>query len=80
MDHTHSSNVEDIEARWREHFCNLVSQQGAADPNACHKIQQGETREELSDPITEDELVKALKRTRGGNAPGQDGIPAELWK
>ena len=47
---------------------------------ACHKKQQRETKEELSDPITEDEGVKAIKSTRGGKAPGQDGIPAELWR
>ena len=24
--------------------------------------------------------MKAIKSTRGGKAPGQDGIPAELWR
>ena len=31
-------------------------------------------------PITEGELDKALKTTRSGKAPGQDGIPADVWK
>lgn len=35
---------------------------------------------ELSDPTSEDELVKALTSIRGGKAPSEDGIPAELWK
>ena len=35
---------------------------------------------ELSAPISERELEKALKTTRCGKAPGQDGIPAEIWK
>ena len=48
-------NIEDIKAKWKEHFCYLLNQQGAADPSACHKKQQRETKDELSDPITEDE-------------------------
>ena len=74
------TNIEDITARWKEHFCNLLNQQGEADPRACHKKEQRETKEELSDPITGDEGVKAIKSTRGGKALGQDGIPAELWR
>lgn len=74
------TNLEDIKVRWKENFCNLLNQRGAADQSACHKIQQRETREKLSDPITDDELVKAPKSTRGGKDPGQDGIPAESWK
>ena len=62
------TNLEDTKARWKEHFCNLLNQQGVADPSACHKIQQRESREELSDPITDNELVKALKTTKGGKA------------
>ncbi|CAH3114867.1 unnamed protein product [Pocillopora meandrina] len=50
------TNLEDIKVRWKENFCNLLNQRGAADQSACHKIQQRETREELSDPITDDEL------------------------
>ena len=51
------TNLEDTKARWKEHFA-----------SACHKIQQRESREELSDPITDNELVKALKTTKGGKA------------
>ena len=74
------TNMDDIKARWKEHFCNLLNQQGIADPQACNMIQPRETREELSTPITDLELEKALKTTRCGKAPGQDGIPADLWK
>lgn len=70
-------SIEYIKAKWKEHFCNLLNQQGASDPSACHKKQQRETKEELSDPIR-GWRVKAIKSTRGGKALGQDGIPAEL--
>ena len=33
----------------------ILNQEGATDPSACHKKRQRETKEELSDPITEDE-------------------------
>ena len=44
-------SIEYIKAKWKEHFCNLLNQQWASDPSACHKKQQRETKEELSDPI-----------------------------
>ena len=72
--------MDDIEARWKELFCNLLNQQGIADPQACNMIQPSKTREEISTPITDLELEKALKTMRCGKAPGQDGILADLWK
>ena len=72
------TDLEDIKARWKEHFSNLLNQQGSAAPEACAHITPREPKEELSAPITEAELEEALKTTRGGKAPGQDGIPADL--
>ena len=74
------TDLEDIKARWKKHFCNLLNQQGTADPSASHGIRRRQTREDLSVPITEEELDKALKTTRGGKAPGQDSIPADVWR
>lgn len=31
------TNLEDIKVRWKENFCNLLNQRGAAYQNACHK-------------------------------------------
>jgi len=55
------TNMDDMKARWKEHFCNLLNQQGIADPKACNMIQPRETREEIPTPITDLELEKALK-------------------
>ena len=74
------SDLEDIKFRWKEHFCNLLNQQGTADPSASHGFRRRQTREDLSVPITEEELDKALKTTRCGKAPGQDSIPADVWR
>lgn len=74
------TNLEEIRARWRENFDDLLHQQGTADPNACSLIQQREIRGKLSEPITAIELEEALQSTRCGKTPGQDGIPADLWK
>ena len=74
------TDLEDIKARWKEHLCNLLNQQGTADPSASLGIRRRQTREDFSVPITEEELDKALKTTRCGKAPGQDSIPADVWR
>ena len=65
------TDMVDIKARWKEHFCNLLKQ-AVAYPHACNMIQPRDTREELSIPITDLELKKALKTTRSCKAPGHD--------
>ena len=74
------TNLEDIQGRWKEHFCTLLNQQGSADPEACRWLKQRPIREELCEPITVNELAKALRSTRSGKAAGEDGIPAEVLK
>ncbi|KAJ8346851.1 hypothetical protein SKAU_G00282520 [Synaphobranchus kaupii] len=74
------TDVKDITERWGEHFCNLLNQQGSADQIACENLSSRPVREELHGPITMAELNKALKDTRSGKAPGQDGIPSDVLK
>lgn len=66
------TNVEDIKTRWKEHFCNFLNQQEAADSSACHKITMR--------PHHRGWIGEGTKSTRGSKALGQHGISAELWK
>jgi len=37
-------------------------------------------KESLSDPPTSAEVIKAVKQTTPGKAPGADGIPADIYR
>jgi len=37
-------------------------------------------KESLSDPQTSAEVIKAVKQTTPGKAPGADGIPADIYR
>ena len=85
-----SSDTDKLQ-RWAEHFadvsncCTSVSQ---FDPEALPDITaatpsyrfQFPDDEDLSQPITEEEIQEAVGQLRDGRAPGADGISAELLK
>ena len=72
------TDLQEITERWREHFCTLLNQEGAADPDACNQLDQRPVREDLCEPISMVELEEAIQNTRSGKAPGQDGIPSDI--
>ena len=74
------TDMEEIKERWKDHFETLLNQKGSADPNACLQLRQRPPRNELTVPITGEELDKAVKETKSGKAPGLDGIPADIYK
>jgi len=74
------TNLNDIQGRWKEHFQKLLNQEGTADQSACQWLRRRPTREDICEPITVNELEKAMRTTRNGKAPGQDGIAAEVLK
>ena len=67
-------------SRWAEHFQTLLNVPGDIDPSALDNIQQRPTIESLDETPTIDEVTKAIDAMKDGKAPGQDGIPAEVWK
>ena len=69
-----------INARWREHFSNLLNRPSAVAPQALDLIPQKNTVHCLDLPPTMDEVLRAINKTSSGEAPGIDGIPAELFK
>ena len=67
--------------RWKEHFTNrLLNQEGNVDNNANDHLTARETIVHLNDPITMEELRKAVKATNIAKTPGLGGIPAEVIK
>ena len=74
------TDMEEIKERWKDHFETLLNQKGSADPNACLQLRQRQPREDLTVPISCEELDKAIKATKSGKAPGLDGIPADIFK
>ena len=66
--------------RWREHFQELLNRPSCADPDVVTKIPQRPVVHEMDNPPTVDEIRKAIAHLRSGKAPGQDGIPPEIYK
>ena len=52
------TDLQDIRARWKEHFNNLLIQEGSANPDACQQLKRKPTRNELCGEITLEELKK----------------------
>ena len=61
-------------------FSQLLNQEGNVDNDANDHLPVRETIVHLNDPITMEELRKAVKAANIGKAPGLDGIPAEVIK
>lgn len=74
------TDILEIRERWKEHFCNLLNQQGSAEPDACRLLESRPPQEDLCCEITMEELKKALKTTASRKAPGLDGIPSDVLK
>ena len=71
---------EGINARWKEHFSQLLNRPSTVDHEALKQIPQRPIKENLDLPPTQKELKDAIKQMNCGKAPGKDGIPAEIYK
>lgn len=71
---------EGINARWLEHYSQLLNRPSSVNEEALRQIPQRPTVYELDQPPTKDELQKAINQMNSGKAPGKDGIPAEVYK
>ena len=74
------TDLQDIKARWKEHFNSLLNQERSAHPDACLQLKRKPTRNGLFGKISMEELKKALKSTASGKASGRDGIPSDIMK
>ena len=74
------TDMKEISDKWKEHFHQLLNQEGNVDNDATDRLTAQATIMHLNDPITMQELRKAVKAANVGKAPGLDGIPAEVIK
>lgn len=52
------TELQDIRARWKEFFNNLLNHEGSAHPDACQQLKRKPTRNEPFGEITKEELRK----------------------
>ena len=74
------SDSKRVVARWSEHFQKLLNVPGDIDHEAMDIIPQPIIKTSLDDIPTMDEMASAIAGLKDGKAPGEDGIPAEVWK
>ena len=69
----------DILNRWAEHFKGVFNQDSNVDWSVLNSIPQQETKKELSRVPCFSEVQKAIKQLCKNKAPGDDGIPGEIF-
>ena len=69
-----------INARWKEHFQELLNRNSSAEPDIADHIPQSPIKEDMGEPPTLTEVHNAIRNLRNNKAAGPDGIPAEILK
>ena len=72
------SSTEDIKKRRTEHFSELLNQPTDVDLSILDDIEQNPIIEKLDDPITMEEVEKAINNTKVKKSSGPDGIIPEV--
>jgi hypothetical protein len=70
---------EDIKNRWREYFDKLFNEDSGSSSIASG-ISSDDLNRQFVRTIQESEVKDALKRMKGGNVMGSNGIPIEVWR
>ncbi len=70
----------DILLRWRQHFNELLNMPSQPLQAALDAIEQKPEHPNLDTPPTLEEVQAAIKALKNGKTPGQDAIPAEVYK
>ncbi|XP_076041829.1 uncharacterized protein LOC143025712 [Oratosquilla oratoria] len=73
------SNAE-INARWKEHFEDLLNQDTTFDSDVLNSVPKQPIQDSLSNLSTLAEVKEAIKTLKNNKAAGLDGIPAEIYK
>ena len=74
------TDKEKILERWAEHFNNVLNRPSTISEEAINRLPQVPTNLSLDVPPTLDEISKAINLLSSGKAPGEDAIPAEIYK
>ncbi|KAK3575645.1 hypothetical protein QTP86_031602, partial [Hemibagrus guttatus] len=64
------TSEESVQRRWKEYFEELMNEENQREKRVEQKV----------DKIRKDEVRKALKRMKSGEAVGPDDIPVKVWK
>ena len=70
---------EQILNRWGEHFDSVLNRPSTVNDEALDRIPQAKINEALADLPELAEIEKAISSLSSGKAPGDDGIPAEIF-
>ncbi|KAK3535940.1 hypothetical protein QTP70_021240 [Hemibagrus guttatus] len=70
------TSEESVQRRWKEYFEELINEENERGK----RVEGVNSVEQKVDKIRKDEVRKALKRMKSGNAVGPDDIPVEVWK
>ena len=68
-----------ILGRWAEYFKDLLNAANPTDPTAIVELPQFPTVLQMDDPVTEDEVAKAISSLKAGKAAGPDGLSPEIF-
>ena len=66
--------------RWAEHFKEVLNQDSDFEMAVLHELPQYDVEPELDAPPSLEEVQKATQQLTSGKAPGDDGIPPEIYK
>ena len=66
--------------RWTDHFDKVLNRPSTVNDEAIDRLPQVPTNETLDAVPTLEEIQKATHQLSNGKAPGQDSIPAEVYK
>ena len=69
-----------ITERWAQHFNQLLNRQSMISEDAIAEVPQSSVIKELDKSPSLDETIKAIKQMSSSKAPGEDGIPPEVYK
>ncbi|KAK3507852.1 hypothetical protein QTP70_001473 [Hemibagrus guttatus] len=70
------TSEESVQRRWKEYFEELMNEENEREK----RVEGVNSVEQKVDKIRKDEVRKALKRMKSGNAVGPDDITVEVWK
>ena len=74
------TDKKEILKRWAEHFNSLLNHDSSMCNDAINSISQHPILQVLDELPSLQEVNKAIKQISSGEAPGADGIPAEIYK
>ena len=78
--HSLCTNKAKILKRWAAHFDNVLNRPSSMNEAAIAHLPQADTNMTLAQPIIDDEVKKAINKLLNVKVPGDDAIPAEVFK